>query len=108
MAAQEQDPRSLLALYRGLIAVWNREPALTEGLQTPVRHRGPLLVFRRELHDRRLLVVLNMSGDDQQFDFSELRSKARVLLSTSLGGHDGFCDHAVRLRGHEGIILALE
>ena len=108
VAAQEQDPRSLLALYRRLIALRNAEPALTAGRQTHVRQRGALLVFRRELRDRRLLVVLNMSGDNQLLRFSELGAKARVLLSTSLSARSQFCDQQVHLGAYEGVILVLE
>lgn len=107
VASQDQDPRSLLPFYRRLIALRNAEPALKEGRQTHVRHRGALLFFRRELQDRRLLVVLNMSGDDQLFRFSECGPTARVLLSTSLSGHDRSCDHEVHLRAYEGVILVL-
>jgi len=102
---QKQSPP---ALYRRLIAVRKAEPALTEGIQTHVRRQASLLFFRREFQDRRLLVVLNTSGDDQQLNFSELGSKAHVLLSTSPDRQDEACAHEVRLRGHEGLILVLE
>ena len=108
VASQERDPRSLLAFYRRLIAVRKAEPALREGLQTHVRQQASLLFFQRTFQDRRLLVVLNASGDDQKLNFSELGSKAHVLLSTSSDPQDQACAREVRLRGHEGLILVLE
>jgi alpha-glucosidase len=108
VASQERDPRSLLAVYRRLIELRKAEPALTDGLQTQVLRQAALLFFRRELPDRRLLVVFNMSGDHQVFDLSECGPPAHLLLSTFLDRDDESPEREVRLRGYEGIILALE
>lgn len=108
VASQARDPRSLLAVYRRLIALRKAEPALTDGLQTQVIRRGLLVSFRRELPHRRLLVILNMAGDNLSFDFSEVGPTARLLLSTFLDRENESCEHEVRLRGNEGVILALE
>ena len=107
-AAQERNPRSLLALYRRLTALRQEEPALAHGIQTPVVRRAPLLVYRRELPDRRLLVILNMAGDDVTFDFSELANRARLLLSTFLDRQRELLEKSVALRGNEGLVLALD
>jgi alpha-glucosidase len=106
--SQERDPRSLLALYRRLIAFRHAEPALTDGLQTPLVRRTHLLFFRREFQDRRLGVVLNMAGEDAPFDFSAVSPKARLRLSTFLDRGDELLQQKVRLRGNEGLILAFE
>lgn len=105
---QEQDPRSLLSVYRRLITLRKAEPALTDGLQTPIIHRSPLLFFRRELPDRKLLTVLNMAANDVPFDFSEVGTKARLLLSTFLDKEGESLGPEIHLRGNEGLILALE
>jgi alpha-glucosidase len=107
VAAQEQDPRSLLALYRRLLALRKTEPALARGIQTPVVRRAPLLVYRRELPERRLLVILNMAGDDLTFDFSELASSATMLVSTFLDSHNKLVEDEIAIRGNEGVVLAL-
>jgi alpha-glucosidase len=106
--SQERDPRSLLAVYRRLIALRKAEPALTDGLQTPIVHRSPLLFFRRELPNRKLLAVLNMAANDVRFDFSEVGTKARLLLSTFLDREDECLESEINLRGNEGLIFALE
>ena len=108
VASQERDPQSLLAVYRRLIALRKADPALTEGLQTPIVRRSPLLFFRRELPDRRLLVVVNMADDDLRFDFSEVGPKARLVLSTFLDREGESLEREVGLRGNEGLILDLE
>ena len=108
VASQERDARSLLAVYRRLIALRKAEPALSDGLQTPVVRRTQLLFFRRELPNRRLGVVFNMAGDDLSFDFSAVGPKARLLLSTFLDREDEFLEQEVHLRGNEGLVLAFE
>ena len=108
VASHQRDARSLWALYRRLIALRKAEPALTQGLQTQVVCRTPLLFFRRELSHRRLVVVLNMADDDRSFDFSDIGPKVRLLLSTFLDREDELLENEVPLRGNEGLILALE
>jgi alpha-glucosidase len=108
VASQQEDPKSLLALYCRLIALRKAEVALRDGLQTPILRQPALLSFRRELEGRRLLVVLNMSGDRQQFEFSEVGPKARVLLSSFLDRQNEYCKQEIHLRGDEGLLLALE
>jgi alpha-glucosidase len=109
VAAEERDPRSLLALYRRLIGLRKTQLALTVGLQTPVVCRPPLLYFCRELSDRGLAVVLNMGTDELSFDFGEIGQKAvRLLLSTYLDRVDERPEKEVRLRSNEGLILAFE
>ena len=107
VAVLDKNDQSLLALYRRLIALRKAEPALSRGIQTPVVRRAPLIAYRRELPGRRLLVVLNMAGDDVTFDFSELSSQGQLLLSTYLDGSTDSLAGSVPLRGNEGVIVAL-
>jgi alpha-glucosidase len=108
VASQQEDSRSLLALYSRLITLRKDEPALRDGLQTHIRRQAALLFFRREHEGRRLLVALNTSSDGHLFKFSELAAKARVLLSTSMDRQGESFERTVHLRGDEGLILALE
>ena len=49
VAAEQDDPRSLLNWYRGLIALRNAEPALAVGSFTPLSVRDqPVFAFLRE------------------------------------------------------------
>ena len=106
--SQERNPRSLLAVYRRLIALRKAESSLTDGLQSPIGRRSSLLFYRRELPNRKLLVVLNMAADEVRFDFRELAMKARLLLSTFLDKEGESLEQEVQLRGNEGLVLALE
>jgi glycosidase len=69
VAAQDQDPGSLLNHYRGLIRLRNAYPALNRGqlglLQT-TDTTGMLVAWLRFLGDERFLVVVNFGGRDAE------------------------------------------
>jgi alpha-glucosidase len=111
-------PDSMLTLYRELLLLRRREPALHRGSVRIVEDENELLAFVREHESRRVLVILNFSGALRALDprfFTALRSevtgaspRARVLLSTAhrnsaepLGSED-------TIRGNEGLVLELD
>jgi len=57
--------------------------------------------------DRRLLVVANLRAQSQTYELGGRRS-GRVMLSTSLDRKEEWLSDPLRLRGHEGLLLALE
>ena len=59
---QQGEPRSMLALYRALLELRRREPALAVGGYAPVAVEGPLLAYRRWQDERRFLIVLNLGS----------------------------------------------
>src|ERR1700761_1824692 len=61
VADQDGDAKSMLALYRSLIALRRESPALTSGAYEPVRASDGVLAYRRG----EFLIVLNL-GDQQQ------------------------------------------
>jgi alpha-glucosidase len=105
VASLKQDNRSLLWLYRHLIALRRTEPALTAGEYVAERSRDDLLVYRRALDNASILVVLNLSHEPRRLD----GPSGRILLSTHL---DVF--HGERMRGplmlrpDEGLIVKLD
>ena len=62
VAAQESDPGSLLAFYRGLIALRRERKALHRGSFAMIGDDPRILAFRREEGGDRLMVALNFSG----------------------------------------------
>ena len=109
VAAQEADPRSMLRLYRALLALRRAEPALSVGAHAPVRAEDDVMTYERHAPDgRRLLVALNLGGEAREVD--GVRGGGRVLLSTRLdrGGDGGErVDGPLRLRPDEGVIVGL-
>ena len=59
---QRDDPRSMLSLYRRLIALRRDHEALAVGAISHVEAVGPVLVYRRSLDGARFDVALNTSG----------------------------------------------
>jgi alpha-glucosidase len=82
VAAQRADPGSLLSLYRELIALRRREPALAVGAQVTLDLAPPLLGYLRRDGGRTLAMLLNLSSSEQRCDVSGPCGPGRVALST--------------------------
>jgi alpha-glucosidase len=106
VATLKEDERSLLWLYKRLIALRRAEPALTVGTHVPERSRNDLLIYRRVAESDSILVALNLTHEPRRLDW---RDKGSVLLSTHL---DQFHGDAVQgpllLRADEGLIIKLD
>jgi alpha-glucosidase len=105
VAAERDDPRSMLALHQRLIALRRATPALEIGSYAPVPAEGELLAYIRAAGSQRLLIALNLGSQEQTLDLNELRG--RVLLSTRLDRADEPADGALALRADEGLIVEL-
>ena len=64
--AQRADPRSMFSLYRQLIALRRREPALSIGVHVKAEAVGEVLTYRRFHKGRWITVALNFSDAPQQ------------------------------------------
>jgi alpha-glucosidase len=107
VAAQRQDPGSLLTLYHRLIALRRTSPALAMGAYTPLEASGEVLAYVRTGAGQRLLVVGNLGPHPQQFAASPPAIHGRVVLSTHLDRTDEVVHGTLALRGDEGVILEL-
>jgi alpha-glucosidase len=107
VAAQRDDPRSMLALHRRLIELRRAEPALHVGSYTPVAATGDLLAYIRVGGGRRFLVALNLGGQAATLGASALGS-GRVVVSTHLDRTGERMSGDLALRGDEGVIVALD
>ncbi len=105
VAAQSADQASLLSLYRRLLALRRREPALVAGEYEPVRNQGTVLAFCRRRDDRRLLIALNMGSAAREFEFG---GRGELVLSTELANEGRRVERALQLQAHEAVILRLE
>ena len=86
VAAQADDPGSLLAFYQRVLRLRRSTPALVAGdYQALQTHGDALLAFLR--HDpasgQRCLVVLNFSGEQQRVDLALGDQPARLLFASS-------------------------
>ena len=103
VAAQRADPASMFSLYRQLIALRRREPALAIGVHVKAEAIGDVLTYRRFHNGRWITVALNFSDAPQQFRNGA--SAYDVLLSTHLD-RTRREDGVVQLRANEGVVLA--
>ena len=78
VAAQADDPHSMLSLYRDLIRLRRAEPALALGSYRTLHADDAVLAYERRLDGRRVAVALNFSGEPVA-----LPVRGEVLLSTA-------------------------
>jgi alpha-glucosidase len=100
--AQRRDAKSILQLYRRLIALRHTEPALADGALEKLEPRGELLSYVRRVPGHRLRVLLNIGDRSQTVPLGEGH---RILLSTHLD-REGVATGSVELRADEGLIVA--
>ena len=94
--AQRDDPRSMLSLYRALLAL-RRELG---GAYRTFAWRRDFAYLRDDM-----LVALNLSGEPQTVPLGELAG--RVRLSTHLDGRADEVRGDVPLRADEGLVICL-
>jgi len=99
------DEKSLLWLYRRLIALRRSTPALTAGDYQPVRSRNDVLCFKRMLANDTLLIALNCCHQPRRLEFD---ATATLVLSTQLDRDGETIRDATILRADEGVILRLD
>src|SRR4029079_16912634 len=107
VAAQRDDPRSLLILYRRLLALRRAEPALATRPLSPLRAPGDLLAWVRKDGDRRFLVVLNLGSEPATYAPPVLDISGELVLSTPLDREGERVRRGLELRGDEGLLVRL-
>lgn len=110
---QGQEPGSMLALHRRLLALRRSHPALAigeialldslEGLPDTARN---VLAYERRSGEQRLLIALNVRDSPQELPLPAWARDARVLISTFEGAPPSPSAARIALRGGEGLILA--
>jgi len=87
-ATEDKDPDSILNFYRKLLGLRHTDQALLEGEYVALNESDPNVIsYLRRYKNEAVLVVLNMSGEQQsvKFDLSAqgfTASKAVTLLTT--------------------------
>jgi alpha-glucosidase len=106
VAAQREDARSMLALYRSLIALRRLEPALELGRYRPLPAKGDVLAYIRTARENEpsFLVALNLGSGPQRLT---LERGGTVALSTHLDRANERADSVLELRPEEGVIVRL-
>jgi alpha-glucosidase len=82
VAIQKEDPRSMLTLYRSLLALRHARPTLSLGDYEAIDPAAHVLGYYRAHAGRRDAVLLNLSGSPQKLALPSALAGAHVLLST--------------------------
>jgi alpha-glucosidase len=102
VARQKDDPRSMLALYRRLIALRKSAPALIDGaFKFAAGTPDDCLVYTRESSKQGMLIALNLSAEPREIK----PAGGRLVMSTNPDQASEKIASALRLSGDEGVII---
>jgi alpha-glucosidase len=104
VATQRDEPRSMLRLYRDLMALRAREPALLRGRFEPLPGQGSVLGFLRVEDGDRILVAVNFDSEEAVYR-SPAGTRGRILLSTR--GREGTMGPELVLGPDEAVVVSL-
>lgn len=106
VAAQREDPASLLHLYRELLALRRSTPALHRGSYRSLEAPADVFAYERKAPGSRVVVALNFSNESRSIDFGS----SRVLggLWSRYGAELPPRAGEVTLGPSEGILLVIE
>jgi alpha-glucosidase len=104
---EQQDPDSMLALYRRLIQLRRAEPPLSVGTNRPAVAGGDLFAYVSEAEGRRFLIVLNLRPRPAHLSLSELNG-GQIGVATQLRREGERVDHRLVLLGDDGVVLRLD
>lgn len=107
VAAEREDAKSMLTLYRRLIGLRRAEPALAVGAYAAQPADADLIAYTRQAGTRRLLIALNFASAERVFDLARSSTCATILLSTHLDRSHEALGAKLRLRADEGVIVEL-
>jgi alpha-glucosidase len=105
VAAQRDDPGSMLVLQRRLLALRHDSPALSAGAYEPVQADGDVLAYLRTGDDGRWLVTLNLGPGAGRLD---LAVPGRVELATTPNRDGERVESGLDLAGDEGLVVRLD
>jgi alpha-glucosidase len=99
------DTKSILNLYKALIALRRKLPQLVTGTYEPVAAQGDLLLYRRKSDSQAVTVALNLGAEPVSVTSSSIGFGSKILLSTFLDRESEPIDGVLDLRGNEGVII---
>ncbi len=105
--AQKRDPSSMLSLYKDLLALRRREPALHAGRYVPVHAEGNLLAYIRQSGESRLLVVLNLGHARALFQAPGIKTAGEIVAATHPDRGGRSVGETIALDGDEGVVVRL-
>lgn len=106
VAAQSQDPSSVLSLHRALVALRRSHPVFVHGSYATVHLSESLFAFRRDTEEAHALVALNFGSEPASFALPEDLAGAGIVLSTNGKNERPSVGESLDLDGSEGVVLS--
>ncbi len=107
VAVQAEDPRSMLALTRRLLALRRGSPALSVGHYRRIEGMpDDCFVYIRHIAEQRMLAALNFSPSERVLNLPE-GMRGTIRISTHAHRDGELVAGRLRLRGDEGCVLEL-
>ncbi|HVS32633.1 MAG TPA: alpha-amylase family glycosyl hydrolase [Thermoanaerobaculia bacterium] len=107
VAAERNDPASMLTLHRRLIQLRREHPALHRGAYAPMASAGDVIAFVRKEERALFLIVLNLGGSPALFDLPSHDFHGHIVLSTHLDREGEAVKDSLSLRADEGVLIGL-
>jgi alpha-glucosidase len=109
VAAQEDDPASMLRLYRALTRLRRSEPALHAGAYSSVDSGAEtVFAYLRTAPDAdRFLIVLNFGAESHNLDLNHVGALAEIAVATDMVRTGDVNLGRLTLRPNEGLVLRL-
>jgi alpha-glucosidase len=101
----DADARSILSLYKALIALRRQLPQLVSGAYEPAAAQGDILLYRRRIDRDAVVIALNLGADPVAVTSSAIGFGSEILLSTFLDRRGEKIEGVLDLRGDEGVII---
>ena len=103
VATESANPQSMLALYRKLLQLRRKHPALHAGEVHEVRSKRGVLSYVRSFEGKRFQVLLNFTGEVQTANCYD----GRVVVTTILDGEGAPMGGPVAIEAGEGLLIAV-
>ncbi len=104
---QQDDPHSMLSLYRRLIALRRAEAAFSVGSYRPVIAPGDLIAFVREAAGRRFLSVLNLGPRPAHLALDDLGG-GQIVIATEQRREGRSAEHRLVMLGDDAVVVRLD
>ena len=104
VASETADSRSMLALYRKLLELRRKYPALHAGEVHEVHAKRGVLSYVRQLGGERFQVLLNLTNDVQTVNCYP----GKVAVTTILDGDGALVDGPLAIEAGEGLLIEME
>ena len=104
---EKQKSDSMLSLYKKLIDLRQKEPALHVGDFIPVGLQEELMVYKRTQQEDSFLIVINFGKTEKTYQ-ANVDLKGKVLVSTSLAMEKTSFKGSIEMESEQAVVIKLQ